>query len=169
MIIAHYQFETIHPFTDGNGRVGRVVNLLYLVNQGLLSQPVLNLSKYIIENKEEYYYKLPGVTQRSAWKEWIIYMLDAVGHTASHTNPLIDDILLQMEATQAFCKTELKWYSKDINEVLFSQPYIKPALLGQFLGRSSLTKLSKYMAELEKRQILSQKHDGKMSSISITT
>ena len=78
MTIAHYQFEAIHPFTDGNGRTGRIINLLYLVNQNLLSHPVLYLSKYIINHKEDYYHLLSGVTQRQAWKPWILFMLSAV-------------------------------------------------------------------------------------------
>ncbi len=161
MIIAHYQFEAIHPFTDGNGRVGRIVNLLYLVNKGLLSQPVLYLSRYIIENKDTYYHRLAGVTQRKAWKEWIMFMLDAVGHTASNTNRLIDEILLQLEATYQHGKENTKWYSKEINEALFTQPYIKPAYLGEVLGRSSRTTLNKYLEELVVLQVLSPKQDGK--------
>lgn len=78
MCIAHYQFEAIHPFEDGNGRTGRILNLLYLVHQGLLSRPILYLSKYIITHKDDYYYHLAGVTQRGQWKPWILYMLDAV-------------------------------------------------------------------------------------------
>ena len=72
MCIAHYQFEAIHPFSDGNGRTGRILNLLYLVNKGLLSKPVLYLSKYIIANKGEYYYGLNAVTQSESWKSWIL-------------------------------------------------------------------------------------------------
>lgn len=161
MIIAHYQFEAIHPFTDGNGRVGRIVNLLYLVNKGLLSQPVLYLSRYIIEHKDTYYHRLAGVTQRRAWKEWMMFMLDAVGHTALNTNRLIDEILLQKDATYRHCRQSLKWYSKEVNEALFTQPYIKPAFLGEVLGRSSRTTLNKYLEELVALQILSPKQDGK--------
>jgi Fic family protein len=161
MIIAHYQFEAIHPFTDGNGRVGRIINLLYLTNRGLLSQPVLYLSSYIIEHKDTYYHRLAGVTQRRAWKDWMMFMLDAVGHTAINTNRLIDEILLQAEATYLHCKQKTKWYSKEINEALFTQPYIKPAYLGEVLGRSSRTTLYKYLDELVSLQVLSPKQDGK--------
>jgi Fic family protein len=86
MCIAHYQFEAIHPFQDGNGRTGRVLNLLYLVNKKLLSQPALYLSQHIIKHKEDYYFNLAAVTQRGAWKDWIIYMLDAVEKTALYTS-----------------------------------------------------------------------------------
>ena len=108
MAIAHYQFEAIHPFSDGNGRTGRILNLLYLVNQGLITHPVLYLSKYIIENKDDYYYNLGVVTQRNSWKSWIIYMLTAVEQTSRYTNQTIDDIINQMQATLDYAKAELK-------------------------------------------------------------
>jgi cell filamentation protein, protein adenylyltransferase len=161
MVIAHYQFEAIHPFSDGNGRTGRVLNLLYLVNQGLLTHPVLYLSYYIIKNKDAYYYNLSGVTQRGSWKNWMIYMLEAVEKTSSYTNQLIDEIIIQMEATLEYGKTKLKWYNKEINEVLFSQPYIKPLIIGKILDRTSRTTITRYMSELSKLQILSPKQEGK--------
>jgi Fic family protein len=161
MAISHYQFEAIHPFSDGNGRTGRIVNLLYLVNQGLLALPVLYLSKYIIENKADYYYRLGAVTQRADWKSWLIYMMNGVKFTAAYTNNLIDDIVNQMEATLEYGKTRLKWYNKEVNEALFMQPYIKPGLLNHVLNRDSRTTLTKYMIELIHLGILSPKKDGK--------
>jgi len=161
MAVSHYQFEAIHPFTDGNGRTGRVLNLLYLVQQGLIPQPVLYLSKYIIENKDDYYYLMGAVSQRSAWKPWLIYMMTAVEQTAKYTNGLIDDIVDQMAATLDYGKTELKWYSKEINEALFTQPYLKPKVIGAILGRTSRTTLTKYMGELTRLGILTPKPDKK--------
>jgi Fic family protein len=161
MAIAHYQFEAIHPFSDGNGRTGRIVNLLYLVNQGLLSQPVLYLSKYIIENKDDYYFRLGAVTQRGDWKAWLLFMMKAVQQTAAHTNRLIDDIVSQMDATLGNGKENLKWYTRDVNEALFMQPYIKPRFIGEILERTSRTTLTKYMQELTDLGILSSKQDGK--------
>ena len=161
MAITHYQFEAIHPFSDGNGRTGRILNLLYLVNTGLLSHPVLYLSKYIIENKDDYYYNLSMITQRKSWKSWIIYMLTAVEETAGYTNRIIDEIIGQMRATLDYAKGELKWYNKEINEALFTQPYIKPKIIGNILGRTSRTTLTKYMTELTRLKILSVKQDGK--------
>ena len=161
MIIAHYQFEAIHPFTDGNGRTGRVLNLLYLVDQKLLSHPVLYLSKYIIENKDDYYYLLSGVTQRQAWKPWIIYMLTAVEHTALQTNQIIDDILSQMDATYDFVKEKLKWYSLELNQAIFSQPYIKQKLIGEITGAKSRTTLTKYMKELVQLGVFSPNEEGR--------
>ncbi|MCC7301864.1 MAG: Fic family protein [Bacteroidia bacterium] len=161
MAIAHYQFEAIHPFSDGNGRTGRILNLLYLVNQELISHPVLYLSKYIIENKDEYYHHLGAVTQRNSWKGWIIYMLTAVEQTSRYTNRLIDEIINQMQSTLDYGKKELKWYNKEINEALFTQPYIKPKVIGNILGRTSRTTLTKYMSELTRLKILTAKEDGK--------
>lgn len=161
MCIAHYQFEAIHPFQDGNGRTGRILNLLYLIQQGLLSQPVLYFSKFIIQNKEDYYYKLGAVTQRSAWKNWIMYMLNAVENTSKLTNNLIEEIIQQMEATYQIGKEKIKWYSKEVNEVIFTQPYIKPRIIGEVLNKKSRTTLTKYMSELCKAQILSPLKEGK--------
>ncbi len=161
MVVAHYQFEAIHPFSDGNGRTGRVLNLLYLVNQGLLTHPVLYLSKYIIRNKDAYYYNLATVTQRNSWKSWFLFMLEAVEQTAAYTNRMIDEIITQMEATYQYCKAELKWYDKELNEALFTQPYIKPARVGEILNKTSRTTITRYMSELTRLQILSPKQEGK--------
>lgn len=161
MAIAHYQFEVIHPFSDGNGRTGRILNLLYLVNQDLLSHPVLYLSKYIIENKDDYYYNLGAVTQRKSWKNWIMYMLNAVEQTSKHTNQIIDEIIDQMKATLEYAREELRWYSKEINEALFTQPYVKPKIIGDISGKTSRTTLTKYMSDLTRLGILTPKQDGK--------
>ena len=134
---------------------------LYLVKKQLLSHPVLYLSKYIIENKDEYYYNLGAVTQRKSWKDWIIYMLKAVEQTASHTNRIIEEIINQMQATLEYGREELKWYNKEVNEALFAQPYTKPKIIGNILGRTSRTTLTKYMSDLTRLKILSPKQDGK--------
>lgn len=161
MVIAHYQFEAIHPFTDGNGRTGRIINLLYLIDQQLLSHPVLYLSKYIIQNKEEYYYSLAAVTQRKAWKPWLIYMLTAIEQTAQHTNRVIDDIISQMTDTYNYTKSKLKWYTLEVNQAIFSQPYIKQKTIGEITGATSRTTLTKYMHQLVSLGVLSVKEDGR--------
>jgi len=161
MCFAHYQFEAIHPFPDGNGRTGRILNLLYLVHSGFLNQPVLYLSKYIIVNKDDYYYNLGIVTQRGLWKPWILYMLEAVEKTAQLTSQLIDSIIAQMEATLTHAKGKIKWYNKEVNELIFSQPYIKPKLIGSQLDVTSRTTLTKYFNELVDAKILSPVKDGK--------
>jgi Fic family protein len=160
MCVAHYQFEAIHPFQDGNGRTGRILNLLYLINKGLLSYPALYLSKYIILHKDEYYYNLQAVTQRLAWKEWILFMLDAVEKTSGLTGNLINDILKQMESTLEYGKKHISWYSKELNEALFSQPYTKARIIGKVLGKSSRTTLTKYLRELVDKKILTPKKEG---------
>jgi Fic family protein len=160
MCIAHYQFEAIHPFQDGNGRTGRILNLLYLFNKGLLSQPILYISKYIILNKDDYYFKLSAVTQRNSWEGWILYMLDAIEKTSIITNERVNDIIEQMELTFDYAKEKIKWYNKEINEVIFSQPYIKPKTIGNVINKTSRTTLTKYMNELVDNKILRPKKIG---------
>lgn len=160
MAIAHYQFEAIHPFSDGNGRTGRILNLLYLVQQELIRHPVLYLSKYIIENKADYYYKLGAVTQHAAWKPWIIFMMNAVEHTSKHTNHLIDSIISQMEETLKYGKEELKWYTQEINEAIFTQPYIRPKTIEKIVQKTSRTTITKYISQLTKLGILTSKEVG---------
>ncbi|MFN5460086.1 MAG: Fic family protein [Bacteroidota bacterium] len=161
MAIGHYQFEAIHPFVDGNGRTGRILNQLYLVDQKLLSHPVLYLSKYIIENKEDYYHLLAGVTQRNAWKPWIIYMLSAVEGTSHLTNNKIDEILLQMESTYKYANKKLKWYSIELNQVLFSQPYIRQKRIAETTKTRSRTTIIKYIGKLIDLGILSAQYEGR--------
>lgn len=160
MCVAHYQFEAIHPFQDGNGRTGRILNLLYLFSKGLLSQPVLYMSKFIISNKEDYYFRLSAVTQRNSWESWIEFMLEATEKTAILTNTKINEILAQMDSTLDYAKGRLKWYNKEVNEAIFSQPYIKPRLIGAVIGKSSRTTLTKYMGELVDHKILVSRKDG---------
>jgi Fic family protein len=161
MCFAHYQFEAIHPFPDGNGRTGRILNLLYLVHAGLLNLPVLYLSKYIIVNKDDYYYNLGIITQRGTWKPWVLYMLEAVEKTSELTSRLINSILAQMDSTLIHAKGQIKWYDKEVNELIFSQPYIKPKLIGEQLNITSRTTLTKYFNELVAAKILSPVKDGK--------
>ncbi len=160
MAIAHYQFEAIHPFSDGNGRTGRILNLLYLFNKNLIKHPVLYLSKYIIENKDEYYHLLGAVTQQAAWKPWIVYIMRAVEQTSKHTNHLIDAILSQMQATLDYGKQELKWYSWEINEALFAQPYIRPKAIEKIIQKGSRTTINKYISQLTALGILTRKEIG---------
>jgi Fic family protein len=124
MAVAHYQFEAIHPFTDGNGRTGRVLNLLMLVEQDLLDQPALYLSRYIIERKADYYRLLLAVTREGAWIEWVAYMLDAVADTARWTTAKIDAIRrLHEQACEWIRAQRPKVYSRELVDVLFNQPY----------------------------------------------
>jgi Fic family protein len=123
--------------------------------------PVLYLSKYIITYKEDYYNHLGAVTQRGDWKPWILFMLEAVEKTSVLTEDLIHEISNQTEATLVHGKSKIKWYSKEINELIFSQPYLKSKSLGSIMGVSSGTTLTKYFLELKEAKILFPKKDGK--------
>lgn len=126
MAVMHYQFEAIHPFEDGNGRTGRILNLLYLVEQKLLDIPVLFLSRYIIANRAEYYEGLRGVTERQDWESWILYMLRAVESTAQQTFDQVTRIRGLMELVRKQVQEQAPGiYSKDLIEVIFKQPYTK--------------------------------------------
>lgn len=126
MAVMHYQFEAIHPFEDGNGRTGRILNLLYLVEQKLLDIPVLFLSRYIIAHRTEYYEGLRGVTERQDWESWILYMLRAVESTAQQTFDQVTRIRWLMELVRKQVQEQApSIYSKDLIEVIFKQPYTK--------------------------------------------
>lgn len=126
MAIMHYQFEAIHPFTDGNGRTGRVLNLLYLVQKGLLTIPVLYLSRYIIANKADYYRLLLAVTTSGEWEEWILFMLKAVSETARWTTDKIKAIRDLLERTAERIRLEAALiYSRELAELIFVQPYCR--------------------------------------------
>ena len=130
LAVMHYQFEAIHPFADGNGRTGRILNILFLVERGLLDIPVLYLSRYILEQKTGYYRGLRAVTEEGAWEAWVLYMLDAVEHMARLTRDRMVAIVDLMEATRQKVQRDLpKIYSKDLVEALFRFPYTKIAFL----------------------------------------
>lgn len=128
MAVAHYQFEAIHPFTDGNGRTGRVLNLLFLVEQGLLDLPILYLSRYIIHHKADYYRLLLGVTAGNRWEEWILYLLDAVKETSHWTTGKIRAIRDLMEVTADHVRNAAPAiYSRELIDIIFVQPYCRIA------------------------------------------
>jgi len=126
MAAAHYQFEAIHPFTDGNGRTGRVLNSLFLVEQGLLRLPILYLSRYIIAQKADYYRLLLGVTREQAWEPWLIYMLRGIEETATWTTAKIAAIRELVAHTTEHTRRSLpKIYSRELVEAIFEQPYCR--------------------------------------------
>jgi Fic family protein len=130
MAAAHYQFEAIHPFTDGNGRTGRVLNSLFLVEQGLLPLPILYLSRYIIANKADYYSLLLAVTREGAWEPWLLYMLRAVEDTATWTTAKIGAIRALAAHTTDYVRRQLpKIYSRELVDIVFEQPYCRIANL----------------------------------------
>ncbi len=126
MAISHYQFEAIHPFFDGNGRTGRILNILCLVEFGLLSMPVLYLSRYVIDNKSDYYRLLTAVTTDDAWEEWALFMLEAVGSTAEWTRRRIHDVRELQESTADKMKQDLPGiYRRELVDLIFEQPYCR--------------------------------------------
>ena len=161
MAVAHYQFEAIHPFEDGNGRTGRILNLLYLVERGLLDIPVLFLSRYIIANKAGYYEGLRGVTERQEWEPWVLFMLQAVESTAQQTFDQVTRIRVLMEQVREQVQQQAPGiYSKDLIEVIFQHPYTKI----QFLVDSSIAKrqtASSYLQTLAGLGILRPSKQGR--------
>jgi Fic family protein len=128
MAATHYQFEAIHPFTDGNGRTGRVLNTLFLVEQGLLSRPILYLSRHIIAHRAEYYRLLLDVTRASAWEPWVLYILQGVEETAAWTTAKIEAVLRLRVETARFVRDRApKTYRPALIDLLFDQPYCRIA------------------------------------------
>ena len=126
MAVQHYQFEAIHPFVDGNGRTGRILNILFLLQHGLLDSPILYLSRYIIQNKAAYYRLLKTVTHDQDWAPWIFFILDGVEETCTWTTDKIKSIRELMDHTAEFVHGQLpKTYSRELVEVLFKQPYCR--------------------------------------------
>lgn len=151
MAIAHYQLESIHPYYDGNGRTGRILNVLYLIQQELLNLPILYLSSYLIKRKWDYYKGLSAVRDNNQWKEWIMYMLDAVENTSKDTIKTIRGVRQLLDDTIEKVKTELpKIYSKELVEVLFHQPYCKIAHLveNDIVTRFAASKYLKLLEEI---------------------
>ena len=162
LALIHYQFEAIHPFSDGNGRTGRILNVLYLVYAKLLDLPILYLSQYIIKRKTDYYRFLRGVTFNEEWEPWILFMLDAVEKTSMNTKGLILQIKNQLNETVEKAKLELppNVYSKELIELLFEQPYCKVQLLVD-KGIAGRQTAAKYLNELVKAGILKKNKVGK--------
>ena len=161
MAVGHYQFEAIHPFTDGNGRTGRILNILYLVEQGLLDVPVLYLSRYIIQNKADYYRLLLNVTTTRRMAPWITYMLKAVDETASWTRKKVDAVKKLHEATRRFVQTKHSAiYKYELVEQLFIQPYVRIGnLVDAGIGHRETA--SKYLKDLCESGVLEERKEGR--------
>ena len=161
MAVMHYQFEAIHPFPDGNGRTGRILNLLFLVDKGLLDIPVMFLSRYIIANRPAYYEGLRKVTEEGDWENWILYMLRAVESTAQDTFDRVVRIRDLMESARERVRTERPAvYSKDLVEVIFHHPYTKI----QFLVDEGIAKrqtASVYLQDLATLGVLREVKRGR--------
>ena len=157
MAVQHYQFESIHPFYDGNGRTGRIINILHLILHGQLENPVLYLSEYIIKNKSDYYRLLQEVRMKENWEDWILFILKGIEHTAKETIMRIHSIKKLFDIIQEQAKEKAPTsYSKELIELLFEQPYCKNENVTSRLSVSRLT-ASKYLKELEKAGVLKSK------------
>ncbi|KQU71095.1 addiction module protein [Aminobacter sp. DSM 101952] len=163
LAIMHYQFEAIHPFVDGNGRTGRILNLLYLVDKGLLDIPVLYLSRYIIANKRAYYEGLLAVTTDGAWERWILYMLEAMRETAIWSTARIGAIRNLLDQTAERIRNELpKIYSRELAEVIFVNPYCRISDLVT-AGIAKRQAASTYLQALSEHGLLEQMKVGRES------
>lgn len=161
MALIHYQFEAIHPFADGNGRTGRIMNVLYLVYKNLLNIPVLYLSSYIIQNKNDYYRLLREATEKQNWNEWIKFMLEAVSETASLTLEKISSIQSLKKETAIKVKGILKTsYNSELVDLMFSYPYLKIKILERN-GIGHRQTSSVYLQKLAKEKILRPLKVGK--------
>lgn len=160
MAIIHYQFESIHPFYDGNGRTGRILNVLYLVLKELLEIPVLYLSRYIIRTKSDYYKLLQQVRESDDWESWILYMLTAVENTSAATIRLISGIRVAIEDYRERIRSEFKFYSQDLINNLFFHPYTKIEFVEKDLKVSRLT-AAKYLDALSEAGLLRKEKLGR--------
>jgi Fic family protein len=162
LAVTHYQFEAIHPFTDGNGRTGRILNVLFLVYKGLLDLPILYLSQYIIKEKTRYYNLLRKVTKENDWEGWILFMLTAVEKTSESTVRKIAQINGLLTDTIEYCKQNLPsyMYSKEMVELLFEQPYCKVRFLVD-RGIAKRQRASIYLKTLQEIGLVRMKKVGK--------
>lgn len=161
MALIHHQLESIHPFSDGNGRIGRILNVLYLTRTGLLDTPILYLSRHITRTKGEYYRLLQAVRDTGAWEEWVLYMLDAVASTAQTTLVLVEEIRRQMVTTKFRMRDELKHlYSQDLLNNLFRHPYTRIDYVVADLGVTRQT-ASKYLDTLAEHGFVEKHQAGR--------
>ncbi len=161
MAVAHYQFEAIHPFVDGNGRTGRILNILYLMDQQLLTLPILYLSRFIIQNKAKYYELLLSVTKQENWQEWILFMLQAVKNSSEWTIAKIKAIRRLHEHSIEYIKNHAeKIYSRELVDVIFEQPYCRISNLVE-KGIAKRQAASTYLKKLVELGVLEEIAVGK--------
>jgi len=160
MALLHHQFESIHPFYDGNGRTGRIINVLYLVKEGLLDIPVLYLSRHIVRTKADYYRLLQAVRDQDAWEEWVLYMLTAVEITAGDTITTIHAIKTALMDTKHRIRDQYRFYSQDLINNLFTHPYTKIEFIESDLNVSRLT-ATKYLDALTEGGFLQKQKIGR--------
>jgi len=158
--ISHYQFEAIHPFRDGNGRAGRILSILLMIQKQLLDVPILYLSAYIIQNKDDYYHLLNTVTTQNNWNGWILYILKAVEETSIYTTKKIEEIDNLFQKTYELVNQKLPQIRKEFIEKIFEQPYISPKKLLD-TNIKSINTAKKYLVQLEELGIMIPKKIGK--------
>lgn len=159
MAIIHFQFESIHPFYDGNGRTGRIINILYLINEKLQNLPILYLSSYIIKHKADYYRYLQKVRDEDLWEDWILFMIKGIEETARETIDLILKIKKMMFEYKHQLRDNYKFYSQDLLNNLFKHPYTKIEFIVNDLGVSRLT-AANYLNKLAEDKILKKEKLG---------
>ncbi|NOX16823.1 MAG: Fic family protein [Chlorobi bacterium] len=159
MAIIHYQFESIHPFYDGNGRTGRIINVLYLVMKDLLNLPVLYLSRYIIKNKGDYYKLLQEIRKTDNWENWLLFMLNGIEQISKETIELIGKIRELILEYKNLLRDNYKFYSQDLLNNLFKHPYTKIEFIERDLSVSRIT-AAKYLNELAKDGLLKKQKLG---------
>ncbi len=160
MALIHHQFETIHPFYDGNGRTGRIINILYLVMSGLLDTPILYLSRYINQTKKDYYRELQSVRENNDWEAWVLYILRGVTLTAQHTTSLIERIGQLLLDQKRRIRERYKFYSQDLMNNLFHHPYTKVSFLENDLKISRAT-AARYLDRLAEDNVLKKQKLGR--------
>ena len=161
MAVIHHQFESIHPFYDGNGRTGRIINILYLVKQGLLGSPVLYLSRYINQYKTDYYCLLQEVRTEGNWEDWLLFMLEGIEQTSRQTIVLIQSIRDLMQQYKIRLRGELpKIYSQDLLNIIFSHPYSKIEFVVQGLEVTRIT-ATRYLDEMTRIGLMSKQKLGR--------
>jgi Fic family protein len=159
MALIHFQFESIHPFYDGNGRTGRIINILYLILCGLQKLPILYLSSHIIRNKPDYYRLLQGVRENGDWESWLIYMIEGIENTARETIVLIEKLKILMAEMKILLRDNYKFYSQELLNNLFKHPYTKIEFIVNELGVSRIT-AANYLNKLAEDGVLRKERLG---------
>jgi Fic family protein len=160
MAVIHHQFESIHPFYDGNGRTGRIINILYLELKGMLDIPVLYLSRYVIENKQDYYRLLQSVRDTNNWEDWILYVLKSIEISSRQTITIIKEIKQLMQRYKIIIRDKFPFYSQDLLNNLFRHPYTKIEILTRDLKISRIT-ATKYLQCLSDTGLLKKHKIGR--------
>ena len=160
MAVVHHQFETIHPFYDGNGRTGRILNILFLVRAGLLDSPILYLSRYVSQTKGTYYAELQRVRETGEWEGWLLYLLRGIAVTARHTTGLVEAIGQLLQQHKHVIRERYRFYSQDLINNIFRHPYTKVAFVEQDLGVSRAT-AARYLDALAEGGILDKYRLGR--------